>query len=248
MVLVFDDLGDLGNDIATALDFDPVADAEAHSLDPVGIVQGGAADGDAADKDRIEHRGRRQLSAAPHGDHDVMHLRDGLFGGELVGDGPARRSPGVAETLLRRMRIHLDYDSVNVITQSGALLFGCVDELHHVWNVVHLAAMRVNAESERSECVECRLLSGGKVLAINKKKVGKEDQPPACHDAGIHGAHRSGSGIAWIHEGRQSLALTLLVGAFERLFRHHHLAADFESLDRKSTRLNSSHSSISYAV
>jgi len=47
---VFDDFNDFGDDVAAALNFDPVEKLEAEALDEVGVVEGGAADGGAADE------------------------------------------------------------------------------------------------------------------------------------------------------------------------------------------------------
>ena len=51
---------DLGDHVARAINDDAVAHAHIHALDLVKIVQGGVADGDAANRDRLQagHRGQ----------------------------------------------------------------------------------------------------------------------------------------------------------------------------------------------
>jgi hypothetical protein len=49
--VVFDDAGDLGDDVAAAFDGDEVADADAETGDFVGVMERGAGDGGAADED-----------------------------------------------------------------------------------------------------------------------------------------------------------------------------------------------------
>ena len=66
------DADDLRDDIAGALDDDGVAFADVLALDFVLIVQGGAADDDAADGDRLELRNRRQRAAPAHLDTDFL--------------------------------------------------------------------------------------------------------------------------------------------------------------------------------
>ena len=51
--LVFQHLHNFGDDVPAALHRYPVADAHAQAVDLVHVVQGGAADGGAADRDRL---------------------------------------------------------------------------------------------------------------------------------------------------------------------------------------------------
>ena len=97
---VFDDLDDFGDDVAAALDFDVVADEEAEALDLVGVVEGGAGDGGAADGDRRERGDGGELAGAADLGADVFDLGDAAARGEFEGDGPARGAAGVAEAAL----------------------------------------------------------------------------------------------------------------------------------------------------
>ena len=97
---VFDDGNDLGDDVATALDLDEVADADAEAGDLVGVVEGGARDGGAADRHRSERGDGRDLAGAADLEEDIFEAGDGGARGELVGDGPARGLAGEAEAAL----------------------------------------------------------------------------------------------------------------------------------------------------
>ena len=56
VVSVLDHAGDFGDDVAAALDFHPVPDFHAQTLDLIHVVERGAADGGAADGDRLQAR------------------------------------------------------------------------------------------------------------------------------------------------------------------------------------------------
>ena len=50
------------------------------------------------------------------------NLGDGRLGREFVGDGPARGTAGVAEALLRCVRIHLEHHAVDLVAKRGAIV------------------------------------------------------------------------------------------------------------------------------
>jgi len=60
MVGVFKDFNDLRDDVATALNFDPVANEQAEAFDEIGVVQRSAADRSASDEDGCEDVYKRQ--------------------------------------------------------------------------------------------------------------------------------------------------------------------------------------------
>ena len=62
MVFVRDHFNDLGNYIPAALDQHEIADLQPQARDLIGIVQGGAADSRAADRDRAQNGHRRQFA------------------------------------------------------------------------------------------------------------------------------------------------------------------------------------------
>ena len=50
------------------------------------------------------------------------------FGGELVGDGPARGAAGVAEALLGGVGVDFENHAVDLVAQRCAVGFGTIDE------------------------------------------------------------------------------------------------------------------------
>ena len=120
--LVGDDADDLRNDVAGALHDDRVADAHVLALDLVLVVQRRVGDDDAADGHRLQPGDGRQRAGAPHLDVDAVEDGHRLLGGELVGDGPARRAGDEAQALLQVEAVHLVDDAVDVVGELGALL------------------------------------------------------------------------------------------------------------------------------
>ena len=166
MVGVFDNFDDFGNHVAAALDLDPVAELEAQALDEVGVVQRGAADGGAADEDRRQFGDRGQLAGAAHLHGDGVDLRDAGAGGEFVGDGPARGAAGVAEALLRGVRVHLEDHAVDLVAKSCARGFGLVDEAGHLLDRGDQLVVGIDAEAEGGERIQSGALALRPVVAV----------------------------------------------------------------------------------
>src|SRR5664280_428798 len=91
---------DLGDYVSAALDLDEVVEADAEAGDLVGVVEGGAGDGGAADEDGREHGDGSYFSGAADLELHALQLRDGGARGELVGDGPARGAARESEAAL----------------------------------------------------------------------------------------------------------------------------------------------------
>src|SRR5258708_132619 len=154
MLRVFDDLDNFWNDVAAALNLDRVAQAEAQALDEVGVVQRGAADCCAADEDRLEFGYRSELAGAAHLHSNAGDLGFSCLGREFVGDGPARGAAGVAEPQLRGVRIDLEHNSVDFVSERCAPALRIVDELYHVVCGVNAAAMRVHTKAKSGYSIE----------------------------------------------------------------------------------------------
>ncbi len=122
------DAGDLGDDVAAALDGDVVADADAEAGDLVGVVEGGAADGGAADGDGDEVGDGGELAGAADLEEDALELGDGGAGGKFIGDGPPGGFAGEAETALEGDGVELDDDAVDLVGEGVAEGFGAGDE------------------------------------------------------------------------------------------------------------------------
>lgn len=230
MTGIFDDLDDFGDDVAAAFDFDRVVDFEAEPFNEVGVVEGGAADGGAADEDGGEFGDGGEFTGAANLDCDVAYDGDAGLGGEFVGDGPSWSAAGVAEPLLRLVRIDFEDDAIDFVAQVGAGGFGVVNEPAHGVDGMNAFAMGVDAKAEGGESFERGGLSGGEVLAFNEQEVGEEDEAAVGDDAGLEGAQSSGGGVAGIDEDREAIALALFIHALESFFGHDDFAADFECL------------------
>ena len=118
-----DDLDHLGDDIAGALDDDTIADTDILALNLIFIVKACPGHHHPAHGHRLKHGHRCQGSGASHLDDDIVQHRFHLFGGEFMGDGPARGAAHEAEPLLVVEAVDLINHAVDVIGQGGALLF-----------------------------------------------------------------------------------------------------------------------------
>ena len=230
MIGVFDDLDHFRNHVAAALDADPVADQQAEALDEVGIVQGGAADGGAADEDGRQLGDGRELAGAAHLHGDGVDLSDARFGCELVCNGPAGGAAGVAEAKLRGVGVDLEDHSVDLVAERGALRFGLIDEAGHLFDGRNEFAMGIDAEAKGGKRIESGALTLRPVLALDQQEVCKEDEPAIGNDTRFKCAQGSGRCVAGVDGEGQSLLLALLIQALERSFGHDYLATDFESL------------------
>ena len=111
------------DDVAGALDANPIADAQAEPGDLVAVVEGDVGDDDAADPDRLQPPDRRQLAGAADLDVDRLERRLGFLGGEFVRERPPRSAGDLAKPLLPVQPLDLIDDTINIVGQvrAGAL-------------------------------------------------------------------------------------------------------------------------------
>lgn len=110
-----DDLLDVGDHVASALDADRVADVDVLLCDLRGVVQARPRDGDATDVDRLEQGdGRQPARSADLNRHvgDRGHFR---AGGELVSVRPAVVTGRPAEFLAGLAIVDFDHDAVDLV-------------------------------------------------------------------------------------------------------------------------------------
>ena len=169
MIGVFDHLDNFGNHVAAALDLDPVpifsprrtmksALCSVARLTVVPPINTGAS--------------RPPASACRCGPpaRNVLHLRHARLGGELVGNRPARRAAGVAQALLRSVRIHLQNHAVNLVAKRGAAASASSMNCIISSTELHALAVRIDAEAKGGERVERSRWPGGQYSPSTSRK------------------------------------------------------------------------------
>ena len=145
-----DGADDVGDDVAGALDFDHVADADVLAVDVLLVVEGRVLNGCAADDDRLQDGLGVEAAGASDVDDDVEEAGVGAFGGELVGDGPAGFAAGEAEGVLLGNAIDLDDQAVGLVVPVVAtfqhLIVVSANLIHGIENEVAV----VDPESPRT--------------------------------------------------------------------------------------------------
>ena len=119
---------DLGDDVASLLEHDAVADPDVLAADLVEVVERGPGDGRAGHLGRRQVGDRRERPGPPDVRDDVLDDALDLLGRELVGDGPARCAADHAEALLLVEPIDLDHDAVGLVRQVVARLAPALGE------------------------------------------------------------------------------------------------------------------------
>ncbi len=213
MLRVFDDGDDLGDDVAAALDLDEVADADAEAGDLVGVVQGGAGDGGAADEDRHERGDGGDLAGAADLEVDAFEPGDAGARGELVGDGPARGLAGEAEAALLRGGVDLDDDAIDLVAERVAEGFGLamkartwsMESTVAAWALTRKPAAR--RASRAADWVGRSVSPGCSGIAVAvEEEVGVEVEAALGDDVGLEGADGAGGGVARVGRGGEALA------------------------------------------
>jgi len=223
-----DHLDDLRDDIPGALNDDPVADADILAFDLILVVQGGAADGDAADLDRLHDRHRGEGAGAADLDLNIKNLRHLLAGRKLEGDRPARAPASGAKLFLVRYAVDLDDDAVDFVGEllapfrHGAVVgqdrAGAADALNQ----------RINPQPQALELVEHPGVScEGEGVGL-ADAVAENGQGPAGGDPGVKLTQRSRRSVARIGEERLAPFLPLPVQSGEFTDAEDHLAADLK--------------------
>src|SRR4029077_1072277 len=99
--MIFVDLDNLWNHIATALYSDPVADLHAEAPNLVHVMQGRVANGRPADQNRHQFRDRRQFAGTASLPTNVFQFGDSAARRILVGNRPPRSLAGETEFILQ---------------------------------------------------------------------------------------------------------------------------------------------------
>ena len=147
MLFIFDDLHHLRNHISAALHFDPVADLHSETIDLIHVVQRGARNRRAANRNRLQPRHGRQLAGAPDLWDDVLDLRHAPARGVLIGNRPPRSLAGEAQFPLPRGAVHFDNDPVNLVRERFAFLLPALDKFPGFFQIFGQPAIRIDFES-----------------------------------------------------------------------------------------------------
>src|SRR6185437_7180714 len=173
----------------------------------------------AADGERLELGERRELAGAADLDVDIEERGLRLLRREFVRDRPAWRTRDETETLLKIEAIDLVDDTVDVITEIGALAFDVAIEFEDFLRRVAARYPRIDLEAPRFERLQHVPLRIGGHLARLAPGIGEEVQRPRrCH-RGIELAHRARRRVARIDEERLAVLLLALVQRREILVR-----------------------------
>ena len=170
------------------------------ACDLVLVVERRARDGDAADMHRLQLGHRRQRTGAPDRDRDPVQHGLGLLGGELVGDGPAGRPAGGAQTLLPVESVDLEDDTVDLEVERGPLSLDLPMERTRLVKTGATPGVRGERKPPGGEPREDIALPLPQRLAHLAPAVGEEAQPALCGERRVKLSQAAGSGVARIDE------------------------------------------------
>ena len=191
---------DLRDYVTGALDDHRIAGANVLAFDFVGIVQGCPADHHAADGDRFERRDRRQRAGAADLDRYAVQQRLRLFGGEFMGDRPARRSADHTQSALPVDPVHLVDDTVDVVGEHGAFRRNIFIERQGVVAADAEPGQRIDGKSPRVETrqqIPMRVRRGGAGFAGG---IGEKVQGAGPGDRRIQLPQAARRGVARVGE------------------------------------------------
>ena len=232
-IAAFDDhLDDLGNDLASLLNQDRVANADAPFLDKGFVMQRRPSHRRARDENRGQFRDRRQFSSPSHLHGNGEQVGLFLLGRVFVGGGPTRSPAREAELLLRIAVDHLDDRSIRAVGQRVPLLVETSHRCEHVLEGLGGPERLVFPDSDPIE-EGVKVGDRADLPALDDTDpVGDEIERTRRHLAWVEQLQGPGGGVAGIGEGRESSLIALLVHLRKGFARHEDLATDLQ--DRRS--------------
>ena len=158
-------------------------------------MQGRVGNHHATDGNGFQARHRGQLAGPANLNIDSFDQGLGLLGGKLVGNRPARRARGRAQTILPVQAVDLVDDSIDVIGPGAAPRLGDAVVGHHLRRI-HTDLMFLDLKApglHGRQDTGLGMAGQGTDLAPG---IGPETQLPRCRNGGIELAQGAGSGIA----------------------------------------------------
>ena len=156
--------------------------------------------------------------------------------GKLVGDGPAGRPPGGAQTLLPVETVDLEDDTVNLEVERGPLSLDLPMERACLVEPGAASGVRGEREPPRREPRENVGLALPQRLAHLAPAVGEEAQPALCGERRVDLTQAAGSGVARIDECLFAVRLPFPVQRREISEPYVDLAPDLQSLRHVGAR------------
>ena len=118
-------------DVAGAAHDHRIADAQPQTLNFIGVVQGGVADGHPGHQHRLKARHRRNRAGAANLKLHFAHHGDLLLRREFERRRPARRTRHKAQRFLQIDIVNLDHHAVDVETELRAVLLDTAIKRQH---------------------------------------------------------------------------------------------------------------------
>ena len=168
------DSHELGNDVACSLDDDGITLSYVLSIDFILVVEGCIRDRDPADLNRFEFGNRCQGAGAPNLGLNAHDDTAGLLWGELVGDGPSRRSGDIAQSFLQRNWIHLDDTAIDLDGEGTSLVLQRMMEFDGIVDAFAASGFGRDDETPRIQCLKNLPLRGGVIRLAFGHRVGSK--------------------------------------------------------------------------
>ena len=218
----------LRNHIACALDDNRIADADALLRNQLFIMQAGARDHHAADRDGRQIGNRRQGTRAPDLDGDTFESGGGTLGRKLVRDGPARATADPAEAFLPVEPVDLVNNAINIIVEIGAAIDDPLIVAEHGSEIGAARCPSVELETEATQTVAGLPQGVAKRITDLAPGIGRKAEPPRCGNRRIDLAQAARGTVARIGVERLLRRLTCVVENGEIRLRHVDLATHFQ--------------------
>ena len=229
VAVALDDLDDVRNHVAGALDTDAVTDTDAKLLDERGVVQRGPCHGDAADLDGVHERHGCEPAGPTHLDDDVPHRGLLLAGRELVGEGPAGCAAGRAQPVAGVAVVDLQDDAVDLVVEVVAGVHLRVSVVDGRLDVVDQVVPVTDAQPPLGEL----LVDTAVTLEVDARVEHAEEedcQRPFGRNRRVELPQGAGRGVAGVRERVVTVLDALAVVRRKGVTGHVHLAPHREEV------------------